>query len=791
MKKYLLPIIALAMSTTFFSSCNKEAPDSTDTVLIDENASCFVPLELSYCLFDFEKDYLESTGKTKSSMASAIEKTTPSDLNYYLFRNGTLVGQKYISDITKFGVALPDKTQSYNLYLLANVGQKTLASATSESAMGAALKIDLGSQADFVSNCNEKGFPTAKKIEGFSASSSKSINLERLVHTLNVKIDKDALQALNEEGTSFTFTSLAVRQAAKDIYPFAAASKCTSTLAISGDTGLSSSDLERLNNGESVILYVAENMRGDCLPGVSDWKYKVPANFINLDDSQLATYIEIEAQAETPTATYNKVTYRAYLGTSSSNCDVKRNQVSTITNVFLNEMIQSEDWRIDKGFESLKPVDFSPNNCYDLICVKNWPLSVSVDTDIPGNRLYVECSDNKVNVQYDSSTKDILVQSDYDTNYIGYFGFEPLYDIVPIRVKSYDGLINETLNVKVQRSAFSVRWEYNNHSTRTEGFCELVLNGDYYTNEFMASKGLSFSITGNASLGGKTSWRNNSRETYDNSESFTVEKEIPSSASLSNTTFENSVFLSRYPYDKENTTDVQKKSTAYMGLLPVMANELLEKSEKADKRDSYWGTGNGKPHYAQDLVFRLYLTIYLKQNEQIIHDYSDECRNHSYYYYNERSQYTPLDNTYYFYWLWTNHYFPIHFTYDSAATDASFYDPIIRYRQENGGASSGAMGGVNASAVARNANPDINSQMTGSPAIFEYKDDESTQYTEKSCTPRIRFYSNVYRTGSNWAEVVATDVTGPMALWSWSEQSDYKNTWYEYKEEDPFCYLWP
>lgn len=354
MKKLFYPFIAFAMTMMIPNACQKESQILDEKIVVPEGSSCFVPLDLSVELYDFEKDYYNSVTGTKSDMASAIEKSVPSDMNYYLFKNGALVGQKYISDITKFGVSLPDKSASYNLYLLANVGQKVLGSGTTEASLGGSLQVNLGSQSDFVNNCNEKGFPTCKKIEGFSVSSSKSINLERLVHTLNVKIDKDALEDLSDKGTNITFTSLAVRQAARDIYPFATASKCTSTLAISGDTGLSTTDLARLNNGESVVLYVAENMRGDCLPGITDWKDKVPGNFTNPNDSQLATFIELEAQIETSTASYNKVIYRAYLGNKASNCDVKRNEVSTITNVFLNEMIESEDWRIDSSEPSIR-----------------------------------------------------------------------------------------------------------------------------------------------------------------------------------------------------------------------------------------------------------------------------------------------------------------------------------------------------------------------------------------------------------------------------------------------------
>ena len=343
MKKFVYSFFAL-LAIMAFASCTKEAslPDTPPTK--EENSNngegVFIPLELSFELYDFEK---EEPG-TKSAMAGAYAKEVPSNINYYLFRNGTLVKQQYISDITKFGVQLPDKTASYNLYLLANVEQQTLPANTSESSIGSALSVVYSTQESFLQMCQSYGFPMAKKIEGFSATSSRAIMLERLVHILHVKMDISALA--EEYFNEFEFTKLEVRNAAGNINPFAAASKASSILP-KGDYAISPEDLAKVNSGEDVVLYVIENMRGNVFSTCSSWKERIPSNIRPRSESNVATYIEFSARVKTATSEYDNVTFRTYLGTSVTNCNVQRNVVSTVTNSFLMDMISSDEWRIE------------------------------------------------------------------------------------------------------------------------------------------------------------------------------------------------------------------------------------------------------------------------------------------------------------------------------------------------------------------------------------------------------------------------------------------------------------
>ena len=475
MKKLLYSLIALAAIVTF-ASCEKEAnlPENQvpeETGENNEAEGVFVPLELSYELYDFEKEQPE----TKSAMAGAYAKEIPSNINYYLFRNGSLVKQQYISDITKFGVQLPDKTASYNLYLLANVEQQTIAANTSEASLGSALNVDLGSQASFIQKCQTYGFPMAKKIEGFSASSSRAITLERLVHILHVKMDISELA--EDYFNEFEFTKLEVRNAAKDIFPFAAASKANGRLE-KGDYAISPEDLAKINSGDDVVLYVLENMRGNVFSTCSYWKDRTPANISPNPEKDKATFIEFSARVKTATADYDNITYRCYLGNTVADCNVQRNVVSTVTNAFLMDMISSEEWRVEpdepdvKGV--LKFVDSisDPEDVEEIYAMKGFSsvyyiyqnnpgIDFTISADIPSNSSpYVSFETARINEHYTAIKfrTDLPVNTSEHYDHIGNdFVGSPE---VNFTLRSTDGLLSDNICCKVLNKSIGVHFNY-------------------------------------------------------------------------------------------------------------------------------------------------------------------------------------------------------------------------------------------------------------------------------------------------------------------------------------------
>ncbi len=307
-----------------------------------EDADCLiddevvVPLKLSCELLETE---LDETSSKSAYDASTLRKI--SNANCYVFRDGIMVGQEYFDNAEDFVVTLPSKTDEYNLYILANVGEKAIDSGTAEADMGTAVHQDYGNSINFRQIIGNYGFPMSAIIEGFTAATGGDLVLKRLVHTLYVTADTGGLNT-----TEMKFTGIAIRNGARDVYPFAAESKADRV--IEWDiANLADDDLDAINRGERVTLYLLENMRGELFPGNSDWKKKVPANMVPQSEKDYASYIELTAEVQTATAHYASNIYRAYLGTSAADCNVRRSTYFELKNSFTNDAVVDEEWRIE------------------------------------------------------------------------------------------------------------------------------------------------------------------------------------------------------------------------------------------------------------------------------------------------------------------------------------------------------------------------------------------------------------------------------------------------------------
>ncbi len=295
-----------------------------------------VPARLSCELLETETG---EVGVKSMHDASVLRKI--SNANYYLFKDGCLVGQEYFADAEDFAVTLPSKTEEYRLYVLANVGEKTVGMDTAESDMGTAVHQDYGGYGDYFRTIGDYGFPMSAIFGKFTAETAGDLVLRRLVHTLYVTADTGGLGA-----AEMTVTGLTVRNAARDVYPFAAESRADHVMT--GDAAnLDAEDLDIINRGGKVALYLLENMRGELFPDNSDWKKKVPSNMNPKSEKDYASYIELTAEVRTPTAHYARNVYRAYLGTSPADCNVRRHTYFELRNRFTDTAIVDDDWRIE------------------------------------------------------------------------------------------------------------------------------------------------------------------------------------------------------------------------------------------------------------------------------------------------------------------------------------------------------------------------------------------------------------------------------------------------------------
>ncbi len=463
------------------ASCTEDFTDD-----VDKDKGIRIPLTLS-C------EPLEEEAESRSSHPDKA-LTAIGNVNYYLFHNKKLISQAYFDDVQNFYVTLPSIKEEYNLYLLANTGEIHINNSLEEKEMASAVHVDYGSKENYFSSMTTQGFPMAAIIENFSFASSTSHTLKRLVHTLYLKIDKSEL-----ESTILEFTGVAIRQAPRDVFPFAAESKALNV--IDGDAvSLNSDDINKLNTGETIRLHLLENMRGPLIPGNTSWKAKVPANIPSATERALASYIELTARAETVTATYENVRYRTYLGYGPSDFNVKRSTSFIITNSFTNDMIKDENWRIESDTPNVtgqlafvdtrytKETSAKPNDTGDndyrpfkevdaFYTMKGFTNVYYIYRSDPRIEYYISMeptnstsSDYKSYVTYKTSRIDdhftaIMINTTYPIATGGqYLLRNPAFDegkSVTFKITSADGNIEDKMICKILTEPLGMRFEYN------------------------------------------------------------------------------------------------------------------------------------------------------------------------------------------------------------------------------------------------------------------------------------------------------------------------------------------
>lgn len=308
---------------------------------------------------------------TKSSIgADALEKIH--DINALVFRydRGELVFEpersRYFTDEkTNLLVNIFDR---YKIVFLANCGHNLISEVEklgSYESICENLRVEYDGYSD---GFRESGLPMvySTDIDAYSTGNI-DIRFKRLYSRWAVNMDFSEL-----EYSSYKIKSMSITNAPKAIYPMSGASMiknagdaCTSG---KGDC-LSEEDLDRLNKGETVYLYILENVQGELLPGNTNPNLKTPQYVImkghmdKVEGNQL-TGIRIEASANTPWAVYDNVTYQAYLGENTcSDFSIVRNTPHRLTIKMSADEVVRWNWRIEpdqpvKVFDPRLDIDF-------------------------------------------------------------------------------------------------------------------------------------------------------------------------------------------------------------------------------------------------------------------------------------------------------------------------------------------------------------------------------------------------------------------------------------------------
>lgn len=294
--------------------------------------------------FSVEMCVPEHIEDVKSSF-SGIDLTKISDLNVFVYHDGKLLKDccRYFDDMSKLMLAFPYSENEFDLYMLANVG-RVEAPALEDNLRG--IRCDVDTYDTF----RTKGFPAAAVFLSYRKGTHAHFKLKRLVGQYDIRMRAAA------ECAEYRVKDVRVHNAARDVYPFSDDAKAVSFVCSASAGGcscgdvLTADDIQRLNSGATVSLFVLENLQGVLLPDNDDRRKKIPSTLELVQEglSERCTYIEITADVRTPVSTYTDGKYRFYLGQDElTDFSIVRNTLYDVTLDFTQNMVNEEEWRID------------------------------------------------------------------------------------------------------------------------------------------------------------------------------------------------------------------------------------------------------------------------------------------------------------------------------------------------------------------------------------------------------------------------------------------------------------
>ncbi len=281
-------------------------------------------------------------GLPSQTKSSVFEGETISDINLYIWREGTCILHEFMEmDSNECRIPLVTEA-SYSFYVLANCGK-------SIEPDGNGWREDERSMESLVIRFPEipgemSLIPMAAVLGNcFVGGSGLKLNviLVRLVSRIVFSYVPD--DSLGASGISITGVRLC--DAAQLMTPFSERSVAADGDVADGDFA-SENDLLAINRGESIEFYAFENCWGDLLEGNTDQKMKVPDEVGNITGP---TYIEVSCAFEGSGLLTGDITYRIYLGSDAvSNFDLVRNSSYRVQLFGSREGLDELSWRIDK-----------------------------------------------------------------------------------------------------------------------------------------------------------------------------------------------------------------------------------------------------------------------------------------------------------------------------------------------------------------------------------------------------------------------------------------------------------
>ena len=289
----------------------------------------------------------EPSAQTKSTVTAS--ETAVNNVTFVIFDHGT--GQ--LQDAVHFASAASMKLEkklmkgkTYDIWAVANVGDISQTVRSSYASAASFLSSFACTFASFGA-VTASGVPMASAAPATvtptgAANESFQISVERLLAKYIVNIDRSALNT----GSTLTVKSLAIRQAALTMMPFAQEGDRKTTNVSSGDYA-TAADITALNNGNIATFYIPENRQGVLLPGNTDPWGKIPGTAAL---KGACTYLEMVCSYAKTDKTADNVTYRMYLGSNATtDFSVTRNTTYTLTLKPTDAGLDQSSWKLDPG----------------------------------------------------------------------------------------------------------------------------------------------------------------------------------------------------------------------------------------------------------------------------------------------------------------------------------------------------------------------------------------------------------------------------------------------------------
>lgn len=288
----------------------------------------------------------EPSVQTKSTVTTS--ETAVNNVTFIIFDHATGLLQDAVHFAPASAMKLEKKLlkgKTYDVYAVANFGD-----------ISAAVRSTYKSKDDFLASYSRtfssfgaitaSGIPMASSapvtVTPSGANESIQISVERLLAKYIVNIDRSALNT----GSTITVKSVAVKQAALTMMPFAQESARKTTNVSSGDYA-TAADITALNNGNIATFYIPENRQGVLLPGNTNPWNKIPGTEAL---KNACTYLEIVCSYAKTDKEANNATYRMYLGSNATtDFSVARNTTYTLTLKPTDAGIDQSSWKLDPG----------------------------------------------------------------------------------------------------------------------------------------------------------------------------------------------------------------------------------------------------------------------------------------------------------------------------------------------------------------------------------------------------------------------------------------------------------